>query len=91
MIHLQSITFEEQGVLFQYTQTDDARKDGALQLFQSLFVGAHPDYSGELDDLKEKGQDIVKDALEDFATAPPVDLAEDDGGDEDEPGMGWSA
>lgn len=81
-----SVGFEDGGVIIQFVDTNGVRKDGALQLMQSLFIAPHPDYSAELDDLRAKVQEVLKDALEDYATADVVDIAEAE--DEDE-GMGF--
>jgi hypothetical protein len=85
-IQLTAINFESGGVVFSYSSLDSIRKSGALQLMQNLFVGWHEDYSDELDDLRDKALEVIRDALEDFATADVVDLAEDD--DDDDKGMG---
>lgn len=83
---VQSITFEEGGVVFQFAQRDSVRKDGALQLMQTLFVGGHADYRDELDDLRDRALEVIQDALEDYATADVVDLDDED--DDDDKGMG---
>lgn len=85
-ITITSILFEESGMVFQFASDDSIRKDGALQVMQTLFVGHHADYRDELTDLREKAEAVVRDALEDYATADVVDL-DDDGGDDDK-GMG---
>lgn len=82
-----SITFEEGGVVFSFAEREGIRKDGALQLMQTLFVGAHADYQDELDDLREKALEVIRDALEDYATADVVDLSDEDD-DDDDKGMG---
>lgn len=83
-----SISFEEDGVAIQYVSKTDVRKDGALQMMQTMFIGAHPDYRDGLDDLVGKAEALLKDALEDYATAEVVDLAQDDESDDDL-GMGY--
>jgi len=87
-LRIASITFEEDGVSFQFMLATDVRKDGALQLVQTLFVGGHPDYRDGLDDLVSKAEEVLKDALEDYSTAEVVDLALDDD-DNDDKGMGF--
>jgi hypothetical protein len=64
------------------------RKDGALMKTESLYIGAHDDYSDELADLHRKVQELVQDALEDFPTAPVV-ARPPEGGDDDDEGMGF--
>jgi hypothetical protein len=86
-IQLASINFEEGGVVFSYGQKSGIRKDGALQLMSNLFVGHHADYRDELDDLMDKALEVIRDALEDYATADVVDLDEGDDDDNDR-GMG---
>lgn len=83
---LQSVTFEEGGVVFSFAERDGIRKEGALQLMQTLFVGAHADYRDDLDDLREKALEVIRDALEDYASADVVDLDDED--DDDDKGMG---
>jgi hypothetical protein len=85
-IAISSITFEEGGVVFQFAERDGIRKDGALQLMQTLFVGEHADYRDDLDDLRDKALEVIRDALEDYATADVVDLDDED--DDDDKGMG---
>jgi uncharacterized protein YbjQ (UPF0145 family) len=85
---IQGITFEEGGVVFQYADTDDIRKDGALQVMRTLFVGSHDDYRDGLADLQDKALEVLQDALEDFVTADVVDLESDDDEDNDDRGMG---
>ena len=86
--HISSITFEESGVVFSFARVDGIRKDGALQLMQSLFLGAHPDYLDDLDDLRSKAEEVLANALEDYTTADVVDLADDAESSEEE-GMGF--
>lgn len=88
MIHILGMQFTEAGIEFTFFDGDSIRKDGALQVVSTLNVAPHPDYAEELADIKEKAEALVKDAMEDWHTSPPVDLAEDEGGDQDEPGMG---
>jgi len=82
-----SVNFEDGGVVFQFAERDGVRKDGALQLMKTLFVGGHADYSDELDDLRDKALEVVRDALEDYATADVVELESEDD-DDDDRGMG---
>lgn len=89
MIHVFGLSFTEAGVEFTFADGDSLRKDGALQVVQVLNVAPHPDYAEAIADLIDKAEALVKDAMEDWHTSPPVDLAEDEGGDPDEPGMGW--
>jgi len=86
-IALQSVTFEEGGAVFSFAERDGVRKEGALQLMKTLFVGGHADYRDELDDLRDKALEVIRDALEDYATADVVVLEEDDD-DDDDRGMG---
>lgn len=88
MIHVQTLEFTEVGVVATYIKTDGVRKDGALQKVETLIIAPHPDYAEEMADLKEKAEELVRDAAEDYETSDAVDLAEDEGGDADEPGMG---
>lgn len=87
-LRIAGIQFEEEGVTFQFMMKTDVRKEGALQLVQTLFVGAHPDYRDGLDDLISKAEEVLRDALEDYGTADVVDLALDDD-DDDDLGMGF--
>lgn len=90
MIHVFTVAFTEMGVEITFTETDDLRKEGALQVVRTINIAPHPDYADGMTDLKEKAQDLVKDAMEDWHTSPPVDLSEEAGGDPDEPGMGYA-
>jgi hypothetical protein len=90
MISVYTLAFTEYGAEVTFTEGDDLRKDGALQMVRTLNIAPHPDYEDALADLREKAAALVKDAMEDFHTSPAVDLDDEDGGD-DEPGMGWSA
>lgn len=85
-IQLASINFEAGGVVFSYGQKSGVRKEGALQLMSNLFVGDHADYRDELDDLRDKALEVLRDALEDYATADVVVEEEED--DNDDRGMG---
>lgn len=72
--------------MFSYATKSGVRKDGALQMMSNLFVGEHADYRDELDDLRGKALEVIRDALEDYATASVVDLDDED--DDDDKGMG---
>jgi hypothetical protein len=85
---IQTISFEEGGVVFSYAENEDLRKDGALQMMKTLFVGSHADYRDELADLLDKARELLRDALEDFATSDVVDLEVDEDDDDDDKGMG---
>jgi len=86
--HVQSVTFEDSGVVIAFTDSNGVRKDGALQLMQNLFIGAHADYRDELADLRDRALEVLEDALEDYTTADVVDLDRDDEGGDDDKGMG---
>jgi hypothetical protein len=82
-----SIAFEDGGAVIQFVDTGGVRKEGALQLMQTLFIAPHPDYAAGLDDLRAKAEEVLSDALEDYTTADVVDLVDDD--EEDAEGMGF--
>lgn len=81
-----SVQFVDDGVVFDYVLRTDVRKDGALQLSHTLFVGFHPDYRDELADLLSKAREVLQDALDDVPTSEVLDLAD---GSNDGEGMGF--
>lgn len=90
MIHIFGMQFTPEGVEVTFAEGDSIRKEGALQVVQTINIAPHPDYADEMVDLREKAEALVKDAMEDWHTSTPVDLDETEGGDPDEPGMGWA-
>jgi hypothetical protein len=81
------VQFAEEGVAIDFLVKTDVRKGGALQLTKTLFVGYDRDYRDGIDDLMDKAEEVLRDALEDFPTAPVLESDSPD--EDDEKGMGW--
>lgn len=88
-VHVQSVEFAPEGLVVTYTTTDALRKDGALQRVTTLMIAPHPDYAEEMADLRDRAERFVESVEEDYHTAEVVELAEDEGGDDDDRGMGY--
>lgn len=86
---VQSITFDEEGVVIQYADLKDVRVDGhvALQHMARIEAG-HPDYGDDIEDLQRRALVTLKNALEDWEDSPAWTPPDSDDTDDDDRGMG---
>lgn len=87
-LRIMGVQFGDEGVAIDFVVKTDVRKGGALQLTKTLFVGYDRDYRDGIDDLMDKAEEVLRDALEDFPTAEVVEADAPD--DDEELGMGWA-
>jgi hypothetical protein len=78
------VSFSEEGVEIGYIRVpQDVRKNG-LQWQHSVLIPFRSDYDDELETFAEALQALLEDALDDEATAEPIEPTDDEDDEEDD-------
>lgn len=85
---IQSISFDEDGVVVQYADSRDVRVRGQVVMQRLVRIErSHQDYSDDIEEIEHNTKRMLKNALEDWEESEPwVPPVEDDG--DDDKGMG---
>lgn len=85
---IDSITFGPQGLSITYLDSEDVRVGGQVAVAHQIQLQtSHPDYREDAARLAELAENVVRNALEDWANTPSV-TDDDRVDDEDDRGMG---